>query len=211
MQPSIAASRAQGTSGGGGMQSWTESEVNDRRVRRTRHALARALIELTLERGYGAVTIRDITDRADVGYATFFRHYHDKEELLQDVSEVVLAELMELLRLPATEGDAIAMGTLLFRYVGEHAEMCRVLLSSRGSPTLLRRILESGAQSVLAEHAPRAGSLVPVEVAAYHLVTSSIALIRWWLEHDMPYPAERMGVIYSELIVLPTSATAFEA
>src|SRR5437879_11312519 len=52
-------------------------DLQDRRVKRTQKALARALIELTLEKGYEAITIRDITDKAEVGYATFFRHYHD--------------------------------------------------------------------------------------------------------------------------------------
>src|SRR5437667_12756071 len=72
-------------------------EIRDRRVRRTQHLLARALIALTLEKGYEAVTIRDITECADIGYATFFRHYRDKDELLEDVLDVVLAELIDLL------------------------------------------------------------------------------------------------------------------
>src|SRR5437762_14310178 len=72
-------------------------EVRDRRVRRTQHLLARALIALTLEKGYEAVTIRDITERADLGYATFFRHYHDEDELLEAFLEVVMAELIDLL------------------------------------------------------------------------------------------------------------------
>ena len=49
-------------------------DTQDRRVRRTQNLLAKALIALTLEKGYEAVTIRDITQRADVAYATFFRH-----------------------------------------------------------------------------------------------------------------------------------------
>jgi AcrR family transcriptional regulator len=49
-------------------------DTHDRRVKRTQSALAKALIALTLEKGYDAVTIRDITERADIGYATFFRH-----------------------------------------------------------------------------------------------------------------------------------------
>jgi AcrR family transcriptional regulator len=75
-------------------------DMQDRRVRRTQQALAHAVIALTLEKGYDAITIRDITDWADVGYATFFRHYKDKEALLHDVLDVVLTELMDLL--PAT-------------------------------------------------------------------------------------------------------------
>ena len=56
----------------------------DRRVKRTQRLLAEALISLTLEKGYDAVSIRDITERADVAYATFFRHHEDKEALLDE-------------------------------------------------------------------------------------------------------------------------------
>src|SRR5689334_4808121 len=55
---------------------------SDRRIVRTRNLLAQALVALTLEKNYDAVTIREITDRAEIGYATFFRHYPDKDALL---------------------------------------------------------------------------------------------------------------------------------
>lgn len=184
-------------------------DVQDRRVKRTQNLLARALIALTLEKGYEAVTIRDITERADIGYATFFRHYHDKDALLLDVLDVVLEEMMALLR-PSTPGaDPAADGALIFRYVGAQSELCRVLLGSRGSAELARRIQAAGARGVLEDNRPLPGSLIPPEIAAYHLVASSMSLIAWWLEHDMPYPPERMGAIYSELIVRPTRAAAF--
>src|SRR2546425_8792930 len=105
-------------------------EIQDRRVKRTQHLLARALIALTLEKGYEAVTIRDITERADVGYATFFRHYHDKDELLKDVLDVVLTELIELLCPAKSATDPAAIGVLLFRHVQEQSEVVRVLLGS---------------------------------------------------------------------------------
>ena len=181
-------------------------EIRDRRVRRTQHLLARALIALTLEKGYEAVTIRDITERADIGYATFFRHYHDKDELLEDVLDVVLAELIDLLY-PATVGtDPTAVGVLLFRYVQEHSEVVRVLL---GSHALLPRLIEVTTQNIVNEHTLLPGSAVPLEIAAHHIVTSTISLVRWWLDHQMPYSPERMGMIYYELITRPTSEVAF--
>lgn len=185
-----------------------EMDVQDRRVKRTQNLLAKSLIALTLEKGYEAVTIRDITERADVGYATFFRHYHDKDALLLDVLEVVLGELMELLPL-SPDADPATIGTLIFRYVQQQSEVVRVLLSSRGSTTLVQRIIEAGTESVLRQNTPLEGAAVPMEIAAYHLVASTLALLQWWLEHDMPYPPERMGNIYHDLIVRPTSAIAF--
>jgi hypothetical protein len=45
--------------------------------------------------------------------------------------------------------------------------------------------------------------LVPVEVALSHFMSSLVMLIRWWLDHGMPYPPERMGQIVAELIIRP--------
>ena len=180
--------------------------IQDRRFRRTKHLLADALIALTLEKGYEAVTIRDITERADIGYATFFRHYHDKDELLKDVLDVVLTELISMFSAKQSDLDPIMVGVLLFRYVQERSEVIRVLLRSHA---LLEHVVEVAAQNVLDEHTPLPDSLVPPEIAAYHIVTASISLIRWWLTHDMPYPPERMGVLYHELIMRPTSVVAF--
>jgi AcrR family transcriptional regulator len=56
----------------------------DRRVRRTRGRLKEALLELIdeVEGDYDAITIEDITERADVGRSTFYSHFTSKEDLL---------------------------------------------------------------------------------------------------------------------------------
>ncbi|MGI5220452.1 TetR/AcrR family transcriptional regulator [Nocardia sp. CA-290969] len=56
--------------------------IPDRRVRRTREALHRALIELMMERAYDRITVSDVIARADVGRSTFYAHYRDKDDLL---------------------------------------------------------------------------------------------------------------------------------
>lgn len=181
-------------------------ELQDRRVRRTQQLLAEALIALTLEKGYEAVTIRDITKRADIGYATFFRHYRDKDELLKDVLDVVLDELTSLLCTPLPTDDPLNTGILLFHFIQEHEQVVRVLLKSH---SLREYLLEMATRSTSEQNAPRPDSPIPFEIAAHHIVASTIILIEWWLNHQMPYPVERMGKIYAELIAQPTSTIAF--
>lgn len=186
-------------------------DIQDRRVKRTQKALARALISLAPEKGYEAITIRDITDRAEVGYATFFRHYHDKDALLKDVLDVVLDDLIHLLQVPMSNANHETIGTLIFRYIQEHSEVVYVLLSSRGSSVMVRRSIEAGTQSVFSQGTfPLTESLIPPEIAANHLVTSTISLIQWWIEHKMPYPPEKMGLIYQELIARPAYALSLK-
>ena len=66
--------------------------IPDRRVQKTRKLLQDALIELVAEKGYEAITIQELLDRANVGRSTFYAHFQDKDQLLHSI----LARLDEL-------------------------------------------------------------------------------------------------------------------
>jgi hypothetical protein len=82
----------------------------------------------------------------------------------------------------------------------------RVLLASS---QVVQRIITLGTQNIMRRNAAQDGAVVPMEIAAHHLMASSVGLIHWWLDHAMPYPPERMGMIYYHLIARPTSLLAF--
>jgi AcrR family transcriptional regulator len=182
----------------------------DLRVERTRRRLAEALVELTLDGGYDSVTIRDLTQRAEIGYATFFRHYSDKEALLRELLEDVLSGLMALIEPISGDADAAHTGTLVFRHVAQNAALYRVLLASHCTVDLVGRIYEVGSDGVARSFVPREDSPVPFDIAANHVIRSFFALIEWWLEHDEPYPPETMGRVYEALIMTPARTLAFE-
>jgi AcrR family transcriptional regulator len=54
----------------------------DRKRLETRNALAAVALELFAERGFDAVTVNDIADRADVDPSTFYRHFGSKEAVI---------------------------------------------------------------------------------------------------------------------------------
>src|SRR5687768_13088670 len=54
----------------------------DPRVVRTRRQLRDALVASILERGWEAVSVTDVCERAEIGRSTFYVHFADKEELL---------------------------------------------------------------------------------------------------------------------------------
>ncbi|HEX8992285.1 MAG TPA: TetR family transcriptional regulator [Anaerolineales bacterium] len=54
----------------------------DPRVKRTRNLLENAFMDLIQEKGFQAVTVQDITERAGVNRATFYAHFADKYALL---------------------------------------------------------------------------------------------------------------------------------
>ena len=179
----------------------------DLRVRRTRRLLAQALVELARERPFETITARDLTDRAEIGYATFFRHYGSPADLLRSVVDDLLTELLDLLP-PLAGSDPQQAGTLIFRHAREHADLYHLLLRTDRSLDLLDDAVRVGMESLREAYEAKPGSRVPLEVAAHHFIHSFISLIRWWLDHDMPYEPELMGEIYRDLILRPTEAAA---
>src|SRR5258708_26087779 len=64
----------------------------DKRVERTRKLLQTALIDLIGERGYDAITIQDMVDRANVGRTTFYLHYTSKDDLFMSCHMAFVSE-----------------------------------------------------------------------------------------------------------------------
>src|SRR4029434_1901237 len=78
-----------------------KKQTEDLRVRRTRKLLQQALIELTIEKGFAAVTVQDIADRAMVNRATFYRHDLAKDDLLDQYLNDVYERTASQEQLPA--------------------------------------------------------------------------------------------------------------
>src|SRR5262245_66286987 len=64
------------------------------RLRRTQKLLRDALVELIDERGFDAITIGELTDRAMVSRAAFYRNYQDKYDLVEQIFEEAMSDLL---------------------------------------------------------------------------------------------------------------------
>jgi len=65
----------------------------DMRVVRTKEAIRAAFIELLDEKGFNSITVKDITTRAHVNRSTFYMHYEDKYDLMEQLQRDVLEQI----------------------------------------------------------------------------------------------------------------------
>jgi AcrR family transcriptional regulator len=185
--------------------------TTDRRVLRTQKLLGEALIAEALEKGYKNITIQDVTDRADVGYRTYFRHYTGLDELLLSVAQDRLDQFYELLDLPLP-GEVVedpvaafqSIGTTLFQHIQDNQQAFRFLLLDPNLRFVLEPVLERacGKAETILVGLPQGN--IPAGVAANHIISSTISLIRWWLENDTPHSPGKMSQIFTDLIIQPT-------
>ncbi len=129
------------------------NEDPDRRVRRTRRALVAALIHLTSERSYAAIQVRDITDQADVGYATFYRHYESKDNLMLAVFAEITTE-WEILAAESGVDYFEQEGLLLFKHVQKYKGFYRSILQSRDFIGKLKELHARQVEDYLQRHIP---------------------------------------------------------
>ncbi len=174
----------------------------DPRVQRSQQRLQQALVALILARGYGAISVREITAAAGVSYPTFFRHYASKDALLLEVVGHSQAEMLALLKLGNGHAPAQA-GRIIFEHVGRNEQLYRVLLLDKGAQHLLAQVHEAAVGEVASFWQPVEGAAIPFAILANHFVAGVIALLRWWLEHGRPYEPAQMGQIYADLVFWP--------
>jgi len=74
-----------------------------RKRRHTRSLLTRSALDLFAERGFDAVTVTDIANRADVDPSTFFRHFRSKEAVLFTDMDTYVSRIRHLVHQRPTD------------------------------------------------------------------------------------------------------------
>jgi AcrR family transcriptional regulator len=174
----------------------------DRRTQRTRKLLREALIALILEKGYDAVTVQDITDRANLGRATFYLHYHDgKDALLLDMMQDVVAEQLERIRSLPPDTPPKTPSYYAFEHAEANADFYRAILGERGLAGVVNRYRDSAAKQLQTEIESLLPSNIdiPAEIVSQFIFGALNSLIIWWLENKQPYSAEEMAEIFHRL------------
>ena len=192
----------------------------DRRIQRTRKALRKALLELIKEKGYDSISVEEITRQANLGRATFYLHYKDKEDLLVDeFSELAneraraLSEIPFSAWLPDTknlehtiENKPAEPFLMVFQHVANHADIYRILLQNEKSDRILERIRKIIVQSITefmqkkVENDPIPILFeVPIDLLAAYFSGALLSCVDWWLEQGESYSPEEMTRMFQWL------------
>lgn len=170
----------------------------DRRVRRTKKLLTQALTQLLQEKQINEITVKELTDLADMNRGTFYLYYKDMFDMLEKIEDGMFEALDAIVSLH--EHDDVSQQTKpilldLFRFIEDNQEMCRVLLSPHGDMNFLHRLNE-----VVREKCLKAWPNIRKEKGEadfdYHysfVVFGCAGIIRAWVNRNCPESAEKMA------------------
>lgn len=176
---------------------------DDRRIQRTRKALRDALHSLVLDRGYDDLSVQDITDKANLGRATFYLHYREKDELLEDLLREFSESFAQRYGSKVNYADRKVVQAM-FEYAENHYDFYRIMTIGKGGLAgirKLRAILQESYSQFLDGIETEAGGKfgVPRDFLDSYQANAIMSTIFLWLEQDMPYPPAEMADMYLKL------------
>jgi AcrR family transcriptional regulator len=153
----------------------------ERKKAATRQAIADAALRLFLERGYDAVSIRDIAEAADVSTTTLFKHFPGKEALVFDQDENQESELTAAVRERApgqSIPDALRQHVLgSYLPVAAHPQRAEFIRLVETTPAL-----RAYAERMWTRHTDSLAAAIADEAGVEHDNLSCVALARFALE-----------------------------
>lgn len=178
-------------------------KTDDVRAKRSRDELAWALMALMHEKSYDDISVLDICERAGIGRSTFYAHFTDKDEMF--VRHIVLFGEMGGQRL---QWDAAANGYRFnLRFVLEHVREMRPVYDSLARSRKVELVLgvwrnkfAEGFEKRIRESRGAESPAFPADLLAWHIASSAITLLAWWLDHGYPLEAQAMEDHFHRLL-----------
>ena len=118
-------------------------KLEDRRVRRTKQLIKQSLIELMHEKPFKDITVKDITERADLNRGPFYLHYVDIYDLLSKIEDETLQAIEEMMldyRCKINMPSCYELLDELFSYIEDNRDLFEVLLHSQSEGIFLNKL-----------------------------------------------------------------------
>ncbi|MBQ8160395.1 MAG: TetR family transcriptional regulator C-terminal domain-containing protein [Clostridia bacterium] len=183
-----------------------QDKKEDRRVRRTKKLLTQALTQLLQEKQINEITVKELTDLADMNRGTFYLYYRDMFDMLEKVEDGLFGALDEIISVHGnndvmTEAKMILVD--LFRFIGDNREMCRVLLSPHGDMNFLHRLNEVLREKCLMAWHEHRQEKDEAEFDYHYsfIVFGCAGLIRAWVNRDCQESPETMAKLAFDMVL----------
>jgi AcrR family transcriptional regulator len=180
-------------------------KAEDRRVQRTRRALSEALIGLILERGWDAVSVQHVCDRANIGRSTFYTHFADKEELLIGGLDDLRRGLRQMASMDAAERP-LGFVRGLIEHAEEQRRLFRAVIGKRSGHVIQQRFRQMLIDLVHEDMAQTIAAGPPLDAAARYVAGALMELLIWWLDTRNQFQAADLEKLFLQL-TMPVLAT----
>lgn len=173
-------------------------EAIDRRVRKTRKQLRECLVALLKEKKVQDITVRELTEMADLNRGTFYLHYKDIFDLLEQTEAELISDfngLMQKHNLVELRQNPVSFFDEIYRLAYDNADLIEILLGENGDINFSNKLRQLIRDKCLREwlEAFRSGNPESFDAFLSFIVSGCVGLVHYWLANGLAEAPEQMA------------------
>ena len=179
----------------------------DQRTRMTKQLIRNAFMELLHRKPIQSISIRELCGHAGINRGTFYTHYKDIYDLLEQIEEEMTREIEKALEPLLSEENKeltpLKITTEIFRCLKENADLCTVTLGDYGDKSFAVRLLSLGREKCVEAYSRFFALATPKEIEYFYAFASAgcIGLLEEWLREGMVTGAEEMAAMAEDMMM----------
>jgi len=189
-----------------------EGDFVDRRSGKTKKLLEDALIKLMIEKGFDKISVKDLTEEADINRGTFYLHYKDKYDLLEQRENEILTAINENVEniakkypnnfiLPTDKDTFLPIFTFIYSYIYENADFMKVILGPNGDLSFqmkIKNFIENWLLKNIAIN--QEVDNIPIKYITTIASSAQLGVIQKWLKSGMKETPQELASIVSDMV-----------
>lgn len=180
--------------------------------RKTKKLIQTSFIQIIENKSFEAITVGDITKVAQINRGTFYLHYKDKFDLLDQLEQQLFEDLGnhidELQKYYSSmqkfEKNQEQLVATLFNSIKMHAPMLKIFLSDRGRAGFHLRFRDAFSEKVRVNleknESFHTNLKVPMEYYLSFITSAFLGLIEQWIQNGLEKTPDEMTALYIEII-----------
>ena len=162
----------------------------ERRVQTTKKLLRDALLSLLNEKPLRSITVKELCARAELNRGTFYAHYRDVFDLMEQIEEEMKTAFFAALEPVMSDAGQLSppkMTKKVFECIETNADLCRVAIGPYGDREFTRRLLRESRERSIQSCLQAFPNADRWQIEAYFtfITGGCYALMERWIRRDM--------------------------
>ncbi|MBQ5992113.1 MAG: TetR/AcrR family transcriptional regulator [Clostridia bacterium] len=175
------------------------------RVQATKRLLREALTSLLAEKPLRSITVKELCERAQINRGTFYAHYADVYDMLDQIEADMEADFYAALEPVLSSAYDLTPPTAtakVFQCLEMNADLCRATLGPHGDREFATRVIETAkkrCEESCVRFFPNADKL-QIETYFTFITGGCIALMERWLKDGMKESSEMLAAAAEQIM-----------
>ncbi|APM39652.1 TetR/AcrR family transcriptional regulator [Clostridium kluyveri] len=179
-----------------------EEKKLDRRIRKTKQSLFHALTKLMSKKKINNITVKELTDLADVNRSTFYHYYRDIFDMVDKIRTEFIDDFSKTYdkfsKEATTYDDLLSFFIYIFEFVQINAGIFKIFLCDDMDYTFIEKLKDA------IKHYEIPLDDTSSELEAHYcmpfIISGCIGVIQQWLNNDMNASPKDMASIIVKML-----------